>query len=140
MGPDAETLRALVRRLHVHYDVQTELDLREGARVPVALIVRLWAVHARGARALPGCPRCRELRSDLERIAAFALSGPAESRVTMDPLRPALYDSPIVHGADEICLVIRVAHGDGGAPIDGREQRSVKGIRAQLVLLGIPER
>lgn len=139
MRRDGDELRALAGRLHAHYDIQAELDLRDGARVTVALIVRLWAVHARGARALPGCPRCRELRSDLERIAAFALSGLAESRVTIAPLRPALYVSPVVPGADEIALVIRVAHGDGGAPIDGCEERSVKAIRTQLRLLGVLE-
>jgi hypothetical protein len=139
MRPNAEALRALVRRLHVHYDVETELELRDDVRVPVALIVRLWAVHARDARALPGCPRCRELRSHLERIAGFVLPGPVGSRVTIDPLRPALYDSRVVPGADEIGLAIRVAHGDRGEPIDGREERSVKGIRAELGKLGIPE-
>lgn len=72
MPGEPESLRAAARRLHAHFEVQPEQDLRDGERVAVALVLRLWAVHEKGARALPGCARCRELRSDLERIAAFA--------------------------------------------------------------------
>lgn len=139
MAEEPATLRAVARRLHAHYDVQPELDLQDGQRVTVAIVLRLWAVHEKGARALPGCARCRELGSDLERIARFALTSLVSSRMTIEPLRAALYDSRVVPGADEVSLSIRVTHGKEGSPVDGHEERSIKELRARLGRLGIPE-
>jgi hypothetical protein len=142
--PEAlEGLRELVRRLHVHYDVEPELELRDGARVKVALLVRIWGVHAKGARALPGCTKCHELLSLLEQVAAFAFEDELSSgQVGVEPFRPALYDSRVVPGTDEVALTVRIA-GDRSVRDrgeSGEEERALKLVRARLKALGIPER
>jgi hypothetical protein len=142
MPQDVEALRALARRLHAHYDVQPEVVIRGSERVKVGFEVRLWAVHPKGARALPGCPKCLDLVPELERIANWAL--PREERPTrahMEPFRAALYDSPVVPGSDEISLSLRLVHRDGyDQPIDACEERCLKEIRSKLREIGVPER
>ena len=73
--------------------------------------VRLWGVHAKGVRAMPGCPRCREIEQELRRIA------------------------------DEVALSVRLVHREGyEQPVDSCEERCLKEIVARLRELGIPER
>jgi hypothetical protein len=139
---DIEGLRASARRLHAHYDVEPEIVVADGARRKVGFQVRLWGVHPKGAGVLPGCSRCRELDRELRRIAAFVV--PREERPTrleLEPLRPALYDSSVVPGADEIALSIRLVHRQGyDQPVDACEDRCLKEILARLRQLGVPER
>lgn len=137
-----EELAQIARNRHVHFDVEPEVVIRGSERVKVGFQVRLWAVHAKGARALPGCPKCWDLVEDLRRIAEQVV--PAEerpSRTELDPFRPALYDSRVVPAADEVSVTIRLIHRDGyDRPIDSCEERCLKEIRARLRALGIPER
>lgn len=140
MARELESLRAAARSVHAHYEVQPEMDLRDGRRFTAALVLRLWAVHERGARALPGCERCVDLRSRLAEIAGFAIDGTPASWVTIDPPRAALYDSRMVPGSDEVALSIRLARSETGEPVGSREERAMKEIRARLGRLGIPER
>jgi hypothetical protein len=135
-------LRTIARKLHAHYDIEPEVVLLGGARRKVGFHVRLWGVHAKGARALPGCSRCRELEQELRRIAEFVV--PREERPTrldFEPFYPALYDSRVVPDADEIALSIRLVHREGyEQPVDACEERCLKEIVARLRELGIPER
>jgi hypothetical protein len=142
MPREIEELRALVRRLHVHYDVEPELDLRGGARVRIGLFVRLWGVHAKGSGPLPGCPKCREIFSRLQLVAEYALEGETSMQIALEPLRRALYDSRVVPGTDEIALPIRITApaGDAATPARGGEERCLKLIRARLKELGVSER
>jgi hypothetical protein len=136
-----EELRVLVRRLHVHYDVEPELEVREGARVKVGLLVRLWGVHAKGAGALPGCEKCREIFSRLGLVAQYALDQDTSMRIALEPLRRALYDSRVVPGTDEVALPIRITTPtrDAATPASAGEERCLKLIRARLRELGVPE-
>jgi len=139
------TLRELAessRARQVHFDVEPEIVIRGSERVKVGFQVHLWAVHPKGARALPGCPKCWDLVEDLRRLAEEVV--PAEersSRTELVPFRPALYDSRVVPGADEVSVTIRLIHREGyERPIDECEERCLKEIRARLRALGIQER
>lgn len=142
MRGDDEEVRSLARRLHAHFDVVPELELRQGARVRVALLVRVWGVHPKGARALPGCAKCRELLAGLSRIVEHALGDEVPWQLAIEPFRRALYESRVVPGADEVALAIRLSPpGPPGATSAGpAEERQLKELRAQLRALGIPER
>lgn len=139
---EKEELRRLARAHHVHFDVGPEVVFRGTERINVGYVVRLWAVHEKGARAMPGCSLCRDLVKNLHRIAEAVL--PARDRPTataLDPYRPALYESGVVPGADEVSLEIRLHHRDDYAlPIDACEERCLREIRAALRALGVPER
>jgi hypothetical protein len=142
MPMDLAELRTTVQRLHVHYDVEPELDLQGRTRVKVGLIVRLWGVHAKGAKALPGCTKCWEVVAELRKLAEFALDHDAGSlRVDVEPMNRRLYDSRVVQGADEVSLPIRIATSeDRTAPTDARAEAFLKKVRGRLRELGVPER
>jgi hypothetical protein len=142
MPEQLEALRDVARRLHVHYDVGPEVVFRGGQRVMVGFEVRLWAVHARGARALPGCAKCLDLVDELRCIADWVVSREERpTRAELEPFRPALYDSRVVPDADEVALSIRLIHREGyDRPIDPCEERCLKEIRAKLRQIGVPER
>ena len=142
MATGLPELRTTVQRLQVHYDVEPELDLQGRTRVKVGLIVRLWGVHAKGARALPGCAKCHEVVAQLQKIAEFALDHDAGSlRVDVEPMNRRLYDSRVVQGADEVSLPIRITNGERRtAPTDARAETFLKKVRARLKDLGVPER
>ena len=138
---DQVELRALVREHRVHFDVGPEIVIRDRERQKVGFEVRLWAVHPKGARALPGCDKCRVLVRALERIAAAVL--PPEGRATryaVEPVAPALYDSRDVPGADEVSLTLRLVHREEyERPVDACEERCLKEIRESLKALGARE-
>ena len=135
-------LRELARSRHIHFEVEPEISFRGSERVKVGFDVRLWAVHGKGARALPGCPKCWDLVDDLRRIAeAVVPTGERASRTELEPFRPALYESRVVPGADEVSVTIRLIHRNGyDRPVDACEERCLKEIRARMRALGIPER
>ncbi len=141
-GATDDALRELARSRRVHYDVEPEIVVRGSERVKVGFQVRLWAIHRKGARALPGCPKCWDLVDDLRRIAEEVVpAGERPSRTELEPFRPALYDSRIVPAADEVTITIRLIHREGyDRPIDVCEERCLKEIRARLRDLGIHER
>ncbi len=138
---DAVGLSEIARNRHVHFDVEPEMIIRGSERVKVGFEVHLWAVHPKGARALPGCPKCWELVNDLRRIAEAVV--PPEGRPTRSELEPfgrALYDSRVVPGSDEVSVTIHLFHREGyDRPIDACEEQCLKEIRARLRALGIPE-
>lgn len=135
-------LLEIARAHHVHFDVEPEVVVRATDRVKVGFEVRLWAAHARGAHAMPGCSKCRDLAADLRRIAEWAV--PSEDRATrieIEPFHAALYESTVVPGADEIAIAIRLIHRDGyDRPIDACEELCLKEIRQRLRALGSAER
>ncbi len=142
MSADLEALRSVARREHVHYDVEPELDvLRDGTRTRSGLLVWLWGIHAKGARALPACPKSRKLAAQLTAIAAYALGGELSSCAELQPVRWALYASRVVPDADEIALVVRIAQRAPAPTSDGvlSEERCLSRVRSRLRELGIPE-
>lgn len=141
MSPPAE-LRTMAEGLHAHYDVEPELDVHDGGRTRSALIVRLWGVHPKGARALPGDARSRDIVRRLDAIAAWALAPVPAGEVELQPALHALYESSVVPGADEVALGIRIARrtADPARHVTADEERSVRQVRARLRELAVAER
>lgn len=140
--PPAGELATFVRDHRVHFDVMPEVTFRGSERLKVGYVVRLWAVHAKGARALPGCAKCDDLIARLREIASAVR--PPSDRPTMTAIEPfehALYDSREVPGADEVMLSMRLTHrAEYAAPVDPCEDRCLKEIRDALKTLGARER
>jgi hypothetical protein len=132
----------IARVRQVHYDVEPEFAFRGSERVKVGFQVHLWAIHPKGGRALPGCSKCWDLLEDLRRIAEEVVpSGERPSKTEISRFRPALYDSRLVPGADEVSVTIRLIHRDGyERDVDACEERCLREIRARLRALGIRER
>lgn len=137
-----DDLRQVAKERHVHFDVESEVVIRGSERVKVGFLVRLWGVHPKGARALPGCPMCWTLVEDLRRIAEHVVPAPGRPTASaLEPFQPALYESRVVPSADEVSLSIRLFHReDYGQPVDACEERCLKEIRGRLRELGIAER
>ncbi len=131
-----QIVRDIVRRHHVHYDVVTH-PARDAPGETNDVLLRLWAVHQRGAGALPGCAKCRMLLTDLRSLARLAL---AELPAIEQPSRLALYDSTVVPGADEVSLELRITDGVAASGHDVGPRSVVKRARAILQAIGIPER
>lgn len=142
--PAEETsgLREFVREHRVHYEVKPEIVIRDSERLKVGFEVRAWAVHEKGAKALPGCEKCKDLASGLREVAEWLVpSDDRPTRVAIEPFEPRLYESSVVPGADEVAVSIRLVHqGEYERPIDACEERCLKEIRAKLKELGAQER
>ena len=93
---------------------------------------------AREARALGAVVAAQELVALAEQVVPEEMG---EASVLIDPPAPAIYDSHVVAGADEIALDIRLVHGAlGDAPSGAAEGRCLKMIRRKLEALGAPQR
>ncbi len=141
MTDPAEGLRVAARRHHLHYEVEAEFVPEDDARVMLGFVIRLWGVHERGARALPGCAATWEIVARLAQVARYALDGDGGTCAELEPFRPALYESRAVPGADEVALAIRIAErvpARTGSPT-AAEERGLRHVRARLRALGVPE-
>jgi hypothetical protein len=137
IGPDKE----FVRRHHVHYDVRDELIVDGEQRRKIGYRVRLWGVLPQGGL-LPAdaaeSPFAQELVALAEQVVPEERDGAV---VQIEPPAPALYDSRVVEGADEIALDIRLVHGGlGDVPAGPAEERCLKAIRKALERWGAPQR
>ena len=108
MPNQVASLRLTAERLQLHFEVEPELAPGEAARGTLAVIVRLWGVHAPNARALPGCEKSRKIAASLIEVAEFALDGEARACGEVELPRRALYGSRLVPGADEVGIAIRI--------------------------------
>lgn len=137
LGPGRE----FVRRHHVHYDVRDELILEGEARRRIGFRIRVWGVLPESGL-LPGdaveSPFAQELVALAEQVVPEERG---EASVLIEPPAPAIYDSRVVAGADEIALDIRLLHGASGEASAGpAEERCLKAIRRRLEALGAPQR
>jgi hypothetical protein len=142
MDPDElGPAREFVRRHHLHYDVRDELVVEGEQRRRIGYRLRLWGVVPRGGL-LPGdvveSPFAQELVSLAEQVVPEDRGG---ANVVIEPPAPALYDSRVVSGADEIALDIRLLRTGAGDPAGGTpEDGCLKAIRKALEALGAPQR
>jgi hypothetical protein len=132
-------IRDIVRRHHVHYDFATLPPGDAAPGIDGGVVLRLWAVHQKGARALPGCDKCRPLMSDLRSLAHFVFHG-GDIAVFEEAFRAALYDSAVVPGADEVALEVRLSLSGQAGNTPGGARQGLKRVRALLQALGVPER
>jgi hypothetical protein len=142
-SPDHTLLRQFVKLHHVHCSVEPEWVVVGGSRFPVGFDLRLFAVHDKDARALPGGPESRALAASLRKLAeSLVPECRTAARFDIEPFSPVLYDSREVAGADEVALTIRLLHHAERYtdPVDASEERCLKMIRERLKLLALPER
>ncbi len=135
-----EAIRGLVKRHHVHFDVREEVISDGEQRQKLGYRVRLWAVVS-GTRLLPGDASASLFADALRAVAAKVI--PADrgtTRISIEPTEPALYDSRIVPGADEIALDVQILHQQGSGPAGADEERCVKAMRRTLESVGAHER
>ena len=133
--------REFVRRHHVHYDVRDELVVDGEQRRKVGYRVRLWG-GIPGQGLLPAdvveSPFSQELLALAEQVIPAEPDGTA---ISISPPAPALYDSRIVTGADEIALDIHLVRaGLGDEPSGAAEERCLRAVRHTLEKLGAPQR
>ena len=135
-----EAIRGLVKRHHVHFDVREEVIADGEQRQKLGYRVRLWAVVS-GARLLPGDASASLFADALRAVAGKVI--PEErgtTRVSIEPTEPALYDSRILPGADEIAQDILLVHEVGNGSADENEERCLKAIRRTLESVGAQQR
>jgi 3-oxoacyl-(acyl-carrier-protein) synthase len=130
--------RDFVRRHHVHYDVRDELVVDGEQRRKIGYRIRLWGVVPEQGL-LPAdvmeSPFTQELLALAEQVLPRERH---ETAVSIEPPAPALYDSRVVTGADEIALDIRLVHdGMGDVPSGAAEERCLRAIRRALEKAGL---
>ena len=132
--------REFVRRHHVHYDVRDELIVDGDQRRKVGYRVRLWGVVPEQGL-LPADVMESPFAQELVALAEQVVPGERhDTTVSIEPPAPALYDSRVVTGADEIALDIRLVHAGFDAPSGAAEDRCLRAIRRALEKLGAPQR
>ncbi len=130
-----------VKSHHVHYSVEPEWAVAGGSRKPIGFSVRLFAVHDKGARALPACPKSRALAGSLRSLAEALLPTCTMTLVEIEPFSLVLYGSREVPGADEVALTIRLSQPRRYAdPVDASAEPCLKQIRESFKVLSLPER
>lgn len=135
-----QAVRGLVQRHHVHFDVREEVVADGEQRQKLGFRVRLWAVVS-GARLLPGDAAASLFATALRAVAERVIpEDPGTTTVSIEPTEPALYDSRVVPGADEIALDILLLHGLGNGPAGDDEERCLKAIRKTLESVGAQQR
>jgi hypothetical protein len=135
-----EAVHGLVQRHHVHFDVREEVVSDGEQRQRLGYRVRLWAVVS-GTRLLPGDASASLFAAALRSVAETIVpEDPGTTTVSIEPTEPALYDSRVVPGADEVALDIRIVHGMGDATADASEERCLKAIRRTLESVGAQQR
>jgi hypothetical protein len=131
-----------VREHHVHYEVEPEEVVAADHREVTGFRVRLFATHGEDKLEDPTCPRCLELRSELQAFARGLVPPDAGDRAEVVPAAsPRLYRSTEVPDADEVHVTVRVlcTSPEQRAAGDAAE-RCLAPITARLAELGVPRR
>lgn len=140
MGTDAATLRDLVAKHAVKFEVWPHYELSGGQRVMVGFDLELCGTHDHGhARLSPGCPLCEQTYEDLKTLAQSIL--PAGDRATDYDILPfdhALHLSPRHPESAEVLLNVRVEHNEHYfSPVDDCEEGCLQQIIDKLEALGV---
>jgi hypothetical protein len=135
--------REFVREHHVHYEVEPEEVVAPDHREVTGYRVRLFATHGDEKLPDPACPRCHELRSDLQAFARGLVPPDGEG----DPVEivaaaaPRIYASREVPGADEVQVTVRVlCSSPGHRSARSPEEGCLAPIAERLSRLGVPRR
>ena len=121
-----------------HYDIVGRIGV-DARRVIDGFDLELHGTHQNGHTLMtPGCELCHGTYRDLRRIAEIILpteQGPSEYEIL--PFDSALHSSA-GRREPEVVLTIRIRHRqDYFSPIDGCEERCLRGMEAHLVALGV---
>jgi hypothetical protein len=134
--------RDFVRAHHVHYEVEPEEVVAPGKREITGWRLRLFATHGEDRLEDPACPRCLELRRELQEFArALVPPGEGDQAELVSAAAPKLYRSTEVPDADEVLVTLRVlctspAHRGARTPEEG----CLAPFTARLSQLGVPRR
>ncbi len=140
MAADTATLRELVTKHAVKYEVWPHYELSGGQRVMVGFDLELCGTHDHGhARLTPGCPSCEQTYADLKTLAESVL--PAGDRSTdyeIQPFDSALHISSHHPESAEVLLDLRVEHHQHYfSPVDECEEGCLKQVIDRLQALGV---
>lgn len=142
-GPGSELpqLRRIASRHGVRYEVLPEMDLVDHQLVKVGFRLDLWGLHLHPKGVAPGCPECRAVYDELEKIAEWILPGDERpSRYEIEPFDRALHAAPGLKDRDEVLVEVKILHRhDAFAPIDACEERCLKEMKERLALLDVIE-
>jgi hypothetical protein len=141
--PDTvEALRGVARQHHIYYEVVPDLVFEAGRPLQVGLLLTLWATHERGARALPGCARCRAIFADLVHVATWAVGGEGglDAAWERQPFDAALHSPSRDLAEDEVDLSLRLLQREqAGARGEVERDASLRRVRERLKALGVRE-
>ncbi|HWW75548.1 MAG TPA: hypothetical protein VNZ44_09130 [Pyrinomonadaceae bacterium] len=143
-----ESLREIVRRHEVCYEVSPEWASLWGAKTQIGYRLELCGINEHDEASgdehpTPGCPRCRRTYGDLRKVAEWVMPKEEEraSRYEVEPFDRAWHVAPTHRRSrNEIVLAVKVLHRRGvNEPADECERRCLKEMRAGLEELGAGE-
>ena len=143
MGADTATLRDIVSKHAVTYEVRPHVEIAGGQQVMVGFDLELCGTQDHGhTRLRPGCISCEETYTDLKTLAESIL--PAEDRSADYEILPfdhALHISPQHLESAEVLLDLLIAHKQHYfSPVDDCEECCLKEITDKLTALGVVRR
>jgi hypothetical protein len=138
----ATSVRELVQKYRVCYEVAHELGPMSGSVRPIGFAIELAGTHDHSpAVSIARCPECAHAAAALQAIAYAALPGEsADVSFRVQEPRIAHHFTPKHDNRPDLTATITVLH-EGGAqhPVDEPEVRGRDAIVAQLTALGVPE-
>jgi len=140
MGTD--TVRELVHRYKVCYDISPEYGTIPGGVRPIGFEIELAGTHDHDPRVpLPTCEECARVAVALRAIAQEAIPDSSRSLVfSVRAPRIAHHFTPKHENRPDLTTTISVLHQDGvQKPIDELETRGRDEVVARLRGLGVPE-
>lgn len=129
-GSELNGLRETSKRHHLRYRVDPALEMVGNGRVVIGYDVELIGAHPVHARVLPGCPHCKRIWDDLDRVAA-AIRQRLEGRASVtraSQFNATLTSSRWPDGTprDEVRLALSIRHRAGYfEPVDHCERKTV---------------
>lgn len=130
----------LVRQRRIQFDLDREYVDATSGRIAAGWTVRFFALHDKGAHAVPACPCCRRLGLELRRLAAAVLcDGGLEADVEIGVVTAALYDSRTLPNRDEVALAVRLWPRAHPSQRPGGEDGPIRALRRRLKRLGVAE-
>lgn len=137
-----ETVKALVQKHHVYWEVQPEqIPVVEDRPLTVGFNLMLYGTHAPEEHPVPGCEKCQAVYKDLRIIARWIL--PKEHRATryeIEIFDSALRYLPKQGNKPVVMLAIKILHrSEYAKPVDACEVQCLTEMKAKLSELGARE-
>jgi hypothetical protein len=91
---DADSCARFVREQRVHFETLREHVDDASHPAAAGFLLRIFALHDKGAHEVPNCPACHRLALELRRVAEAVLAdGSLDADAEVAPLSLVLYDS-----------------------------------------------
>jgi hypothetical protein len=140
----SETLREIVLRHCVCYEVWPEWSASGGRATRIGFALSLCGIHENGGGShdIPGCPRCWRTYAELRTVAeSITPETERACRFEIAAFDRAWHVAPNARQArNEAIVTIRIFHHhDVNAPIDDCQQECLDEMRDKLAGLGVRE-